>query len=118
MATLGSNHMYLGGECLVVFSPEHAATIAASGWRKHDVRTFLYAQARQPLHRLRVGGMYGAETQRNLWPRWVDHDDPEALVPLGRRAEDITVLVAGGAGKHSVFVPGWGSRSVTRKIPT
>lgn len=118
MAILGSNHLYLGGECFVVLSPEHAATIAASGWRKHEVRAFLYEQARQPVRLLRVGGMYGTETQRNLWPRWVDHDDPEALIPAVRRVEDISLLVAGGAGKHSVFLPGWGSRSVTRQIPT
>jgi hypothetical protein len=24
--------------------------------------------------------------------------------------------VAGGAGRHSVYLPGWGARSVTRKI--
>ncbi len=116
LASLGSNHMYLGGECFVVFSPEHAATIVASGWKKRDVQGFLYEQARQPLRLLRLGGMYGADTQRNLWPRWVDHTDPEALVPPTRRPEDIVVLVAGGAGKHSVVIPGWGSRSVTRKI--
>ena len=116
MAVLGGNHMYLGGECFVVLSPEHAATIAASGWRKKDVCSFLYEHARKPLRLLRLGGMYGADTQRNLWPRWVDHGDPDALIPPTRRLEDITILVAGGAGKHSVFVPGWGSRSVTRKI--
>ena len=38
-------------------------------------------------------------------------------MPPVRRAEDLSILVAGGAGKHSVFLPGWGSRSVTRKIP-
>jgi hypothetical protein len=118
MATLGSNHMYLGGECVVVFSPEHAATIAASGWRKKDIRGFLYEHARQPLRLLRLGGMYGADTARNLWPRWVNHEDPAAMIPPTRQPEDMTILVAGGAGKHSVFLPGWGSRSVTRKIPT
>jgi hypothetical protein len=47
LSILGSNHMYPGGECFVVFSPEHAATIAASGWRKQNVRAFLYEPARQ-----------------------------------------------------------------------
>jgi hypothetical protein len=117
LSILGSNHMYLGGECFLVFSPEHAATIAASGWRKQDIRAFLYEHARQPVRLLQVGGMYGTETHRNLWPRWVNRADPEALVPPVRRAEDLSILVAGGAGKHSVFLPGWGSRSVTRKIP-
>ncbi|MGH7462529.1 MAG: hypothetical protein ACREMA_16090, partial [Longimicrobiales bacterium] len=76
-----------------------------------------YEHARQPVRLLRVGGMYGTETDRNLWPRWVDRENPETLVPPVRRAEDLSIMVAGGAGKHSVFLPGWGSRSVTRQIP-
>ncbi|GIX49512.1 MAG: hypothetical protein KatS3mg131_3723 [Candidatus Tectimicrobiota bacterium] len=116
LSTLGSNHLYVGGECFLILSPEHAATIAASGWKKRDVQAFLYEHARQPVRLLRLGGMYGADTQRNLWPRWVDHHNPDALVPPTRHPEDIVVLVAGGAGKHSVVLPGWGSRSVTRKI--
>jgi hypothetical protein len=118
MATLGGNHMYVGGECMIVLSPEHAATIAAAGWRKKDVRSFLYEHARKPLRLLRLGGMYGADTRRNLWPRWVNHEDPDGLIPPTRQPEDIIILVAGGAGKHSVFLPGWGSRSVTKKIAT
>jgi hypothetical protein len=41
ISILGSNHMYLGGECFFMFSPEHAATIAASvflpGWGSRSV---------------------------------------------------------------------------------
>ncbi len=43
MSTLGSNHMYLGGECVVVFSPEHAATIAAAVARKRLLAAPLHA---------------------------------------------------------------------------
>ena len=46
-----------------------AATIAALGRRKQDVRAFLYERVRQPVHLLQVGGMYDTETHRNLWPR-------------------------------------------------
>jgi hypothetical protein len=106
----------LGGECVVIFSPEHASMIATAGWKKQDVRAFLYERARKPLHLLKLGGMYGADTRRNLWSRWVDHDNPDAMIPPTRHPEDILILVAGGAGKHSVFLPGWGSRSVTKKI--
>ena len=116
MATLGSNHMYLGGESFVVLGPEHAATIAAAGWTKGDVRAFLFAHARKPIAQLKIGGMYGPETRRNLWPRWIDHEREQELVPISRRPEDIAILVAGGAGRHSVYLPGWGARSVTRKI--
>jgi len=116
MATLGSNHLYLGGESFVVLGPEHAAVLAQAGWSKHDVRIFLYDQARKPLTQVKIGGMYGPETQRNLWPRWLDQTNEAERVPIARRAEDIAILVAGGAGRHSVYLPGWGSRSVTRLI--
>jgi hypothetical protein len=116
MATLGSNHLYLGGESFVVLGPEHADVLFKAGWTKRDVRVFLYDQARKPLTQVKMGGMYGPETRRNLWPRWIDHDNPEERIPIARRAEDIAILVAGGAGRHSVYLPGWGSRSLTRKI--
>jgi hypothetical protein len=116
MATLGTNHLYLGGESFVVLGPEHAAVLAQASWTKHDVRIFLYDQARKPLTQVKIGGMYGPETQRNLWPRWLDQANESERIPIARRAEDIAILVAGGAGRHSVYLPGWGSRSVTRKI--
>jgi hypothetical protein len=116
MATLGSNHLYLGGECFVVLGPEHADLLAKAGWAKRDVRAYLYEQARKPLSQVRIGGMYGPETRRNLWPRWIDHDNEAERIPVARRAEDIVILIAGGAGRHSVYLPGWGARSVTRKI--
>jgi hypothetical protein len=76
----------------------------------------LYDQARKPLAQVKIGGMYGPETRRNLWPRWIDHDNVEERIPIARRMEDISILVAGGAGRHSVYLPGWGARSATRKI--
>lgn len=116
MATLGSNHLYLGGESFLVLGPEHAEVLAQAGWTKRDVRTFLFEQARKPIAQLQLGGMYGPETRRNLWPRWIDHDNDQERVPIARRADDLTILVAGGAGRHSVYLPGWGARSATRTI--
>lgn len=41
----------------------------------------------------------------------------DALVPMVQRAEDIIVVVIGGAGKHSAFIPTFGAtRSVTRAL--
>src|SRR5205823_2013526 len=50
-ATTGSNNVYLGGEPLVILGPEHAATLAASGWSKADVRRALWERARVRLER-------------------------------------------------------------------
>jgi hypothetical protein len=116
MSTLGSNHLYLGGESMLALGPEHAAVLANAGWTKRDVRAFLFEHARKPLSQVKIGGMYGPETRRNLWPRWIGHDNEQERIPIARRAEDLTLLVAGGAGRHSVYLPGWGARSATRKI--
>lgn len=117
MANLGSNHVYLQGETFVVLCPEHAEVCAREKWKPSDVQQFLFDHARVRHGDLKVGGIYGADTRKyNTFPRWVDRDDDEALVPVARRVSDITILVAGGPGRHSAYLPGWGSRSVTGRI--
>jgi hypothetical protein len=119
MATLGSNNPYVMSESMVVFGPEHAAVLGREGWKKRDVQQFLHEAARQPLRRIKLGGVYAAETEKNeLWPRWLDRRSDDVMVPVARFADDIKVIVAGGPGKHSAYLPGWGSRTVTRKIET
>ncbi|MGI8550114.1 MAG: hypothetical protein ACR2PL_04825 [Dehalococcoidia bacterium] len=116
MANLGSNHPYLMSESFVVLSPEHARVCSDAGWRKRDVQQYLFEKARVRLGDLKAGGLYGAQTEKYPWPRWLDRADDETLVPVARRPEDLVVLVAGGPGRHSAYLPGWGTRSVTRRI--
>jgi hypothetical protein len=116
MRTLGANNYYVMGEYFVVLGVDHARIIKDAGWQKHNVQRYLFESARQSVGTLRHGGMYGTNIERNLWPRWVDRANPDALVPPAREAEDIKIVVAGGAGPHSLVIPGWGTRSVTRKI--
>lgn len=117
MATLGNNNAYMSGECLVVLGIDHARILADAGFKRHSIQEFLHEHARQPIRRLRMGGMYGHEVARNLWPRWVNRANDEDRVPLVRQASDIHVAVAGGAGPHSLFIPGWGTRAVSRLVP-
>ena len=113
-ATMGMNNLYLNDtEMLIALGPEHAATIAADGWSKADVQTFLFEQARVPLKRAKHGGMWGMQD----WPRWLDVRDEDATIPVVQHKEDIVVIVTGGAGKHSSCVPTFGAtRSVTRAL--
>jgi hypothetical protein len=41
--------------------------------------------------------------------------DEAGLIPLTRTPQDINVVVVGGPGKHSMWVPTW-FRSITRPI--
>jgi hypothetical protein len=113
-ATMGMNNLYLNDtEMLIVLGPEHAATIASEGWTKPDVQQFLFEQARVPVRRAKLGGMWGMQD----WPTWLHIQDDETGIPVVRRWQDMVVMVAGGAGKHSSCVPTFGAtRSVTREI--
>ncbi len=104
-----------GSQILLVLCPEHAADIHASGLSKSDVSQFVYQNARMPLKRLKNVAHYG---NRN-WPPWIDQADPEALLPIVRAPEDVVVVTAGGDGRHSAWLAGWGvTRMATREIET
>jgi hypothetical protein len=95
------------------FGPEHAHTIASGGLSKDDVQKFLYERARNKVGQLKLRAMYKSEN----WPDWVDQADEEALCPIVGKPEDIHIVVTGGPGKHSTFIPTFGtSKSVTWKI--
>lgn len=115
-ATLGSNvgWYFAQSQLLVVLGPEHAATVAADGFSKADVQRFVFEHARLPLARLRLGGMWGIHD----WPLWMQKvTDDSALLPMVPAPEDVFVVVAGGAGKHSSVVPNCTfSRAVSRVI--
>ena len=113
-ATVGSNNIYLGGEPLVVLGPEHAATVAGGGWSKADFKRALWERAQVPLSRFDPSNL---ERFAVIHPAGFKDRPPETLAPLARAWTDIMVVVAGGAGKHSVLIPTFGAtRSVTRPI--
>jgi len=109
MATLGCNNAPISSaEFFVVLGPEHAASLAGSGWTRRDVQSYLYERARVPAEALR-----DAFESRVRRP-WFDALDDEDAMPITDHPDNIRVLVAGGAGKHSCVIPSWGmTRSVT-----
>jgi hypothetical protein len=115
MAQPGQNNVYYAGEPLVLISPEHAATIAAEGYTKDDVRRALYDQSRFPLSRFSRENV-----ERRMYRKFAKrfaNRPPDTLVPLAQRYEDVMIAVVGGEGKHSMYVPTFGgTRSVTRPI--
>jgi len=102
-----------GAQIVLVLCPEHAADIHASGLSKDDVREYVYQNARMPLRQLVGVAHYG---NRN-WPSWVDEANPDTMIPIVRSADDLVVVVAGGDGRHSAWLAGWGvTRISTQKI--
>ena len=111
MGQAGSNNLLGWGFPLLSLGPEHAATIARDGYSKKAVREFLFEHARFPLARL------GREYQQQQVERHGAVDAPGTMLSIVRRAEDLSIIVAGGAGKHSCWQPTFGDGThVTRRV--
>ena len=112
MGQAGSNNLLSAGTPLLSLGPEHAATIARDGYSKRQVKEFLFEHARYPLRLL------GEEYRGYLVERRKVPDAADTMVPIVRSPDDILVIVAGGAGKHSCWQPTFGdqTRPVRRVI--
>ncbi|HJQ57470.1 MAG TPA: hypothetical protein VJ890_11210 [Vineibacter sp.] len=117
MSTFAHNNAVSAGHCGVVLGPEHARTIAQHGWKRHDVRMYLWTYARIRFGDIAFDHRYGKVYNRNL-PAWYKRD-LESRIPVVPSADNIHLFVAGGeAGRFSAFIPGWGhmSNPVLRSI--
>jgi hypothetical protein len=93
--------------------PEHARTVADSGWSKADLQRALWERGRV---RMDAFSAENVARYRHIVPGRFDATAPDATVIPTLAADDIVVMVAGGPGKHSV-VPTFGAtRSVTVRI--
>jgi hypothetical protein len=113
-ATPGNNNIYLSGEPLLLIGPEHARTIAESGWDKANLKREFWQRARVPIRafsRENVARFAVIDPARF-------HDAPaDREIAVCATPDDVMVVVAGGPGKHSAIVPTFGAtRSVTVAI--
>jgi hypothetical protein len=109
-----SNDYWYDGEPWIILAPEHAQVLHRAGLRKADVRERLWNEAK--LHASRLSA---SDFTRPAHARAAELGaiDCESAIPITRTPAGIGLLVAGGPGTHSVYVPGYGnSRSVTRAI--
>ena len=109
LADMGSNNAYLHGGPLLALGPEHAAILGNEGLSKDDIRRYVYEHARVPSEIWERGGMAGML------------DSPPATtdsMPIISRPEDLIVMVVGGFGRHSSWLPTFGAstQAVTRAI--
>lgn len=121
----GTNNMQYGGEMLVVLGVQVAQRVAKRGWNKDDVRQYLFEHGRTPLHNLwgKSGTAFTAERgggEAERWPRWLDLEDGNTLIPAARKPEYIHLMVAGNnAADFCAWLPGWGymgGQAVSRKV--
>lgn len=101
----GRDGLLGGGEPLLLVAPEHAAIIARTHTRQ-QAQAFLFEHARLPV--------------RALAPAQAQRLQEAAVAELAVAAcpEDIMLVVLGGPGAKSTYVPTWGggTRAVTRVV--
>ena len=109
---------FMTNELIIAFSPEHARVFAGKGWSKAAIKRRLFETARRPYKELLRAGVAAVVRRggEDAAPEWLNAGDPERLVPIVKRPEDIMVIVAGGAGVHSAYILPWMTPSVTREI--
>lgn len=117
MSTYAHNNAVMSGHCTVVIGLEHARTIAEHGWKRSDIRNYLWLHAGNKFGEIAFDHRYGKVYNRNL-PVWYKRD-AEARIPIVPSPDNIHLFVLGGeAGRFSAFIPGWGNMSspVLREI--
>ena len=99
-----------------MLSPEHAQTLARDGYDKAKIRAEIFARARIPLARFAPRTVVGLHHRR---ARWFEIAGDPDHIGVADRVGDINIVVAGGAGIHSQFVPtSFSLGPVTRLIRT
>ena len=102
MTALGHNNVIFPTGPLVVLGPEHARVLARDGYDKEAIRQHLFRHARIPLDRFGDRTVRGLEHRRSRW--FADAGDA-GHIGVADHPSHVTIVVAGGAGIHSQFVP-------------
>ena len=112
LASTGANNFYLEGQPIIVIGPEHAEVIAADGLSKADVRQFLSQKAIIP------GALVSDAMKEVVTKRLPHHVLDNGDIRFITNANDLIILVAGGAGRHSAVIPTFGhtTQAVTVEI--
>lgn len=92
-----------GASPVVVLGPEHAAEIAAAGFSRKDVKAYLFQHVRLPLGQIKGRGHWGTRS----WPEAWEQERDDFLVPLVLSPDTFVLVVAGGDGRHSSWMPAW-----------
>ncbi|MBI2290150.1 MAG: hypothetical protein HYU73_07415, partial [Betaproteobacteria bacterium] len=109
-----SNDYHFGGEPWIVLSPEHAEVLNRGGLSKMDVKKQLWERSKMPASRFAAKDY---ERARHTRSAELGGFAPDTEVPIARGPDDVGIVVAGGPGTHSVYVPTFGqTRAVTRPV--
>ena len=109
----GSDYTF-GGSPWLLLAPEHAQVLKRESLSKADVKRRLWEQARLLGSRLSAKDFGRVQTGRRAE---LGEIGPDTLIPISADPEDINILVAGGPGTHSIYLPVSGHvRPITREV--
>ena len=100
IASPAANTVYAKGPFFIIFGPEHAATLARDDFTVEQIQQFLYDTARVPLAEV-------SPENRQIYEE-SGHLPENDFFKVAPTPDDIHVAVAGGAGKHSAWIPSFG----------
>ena len=102
VADPGTNNAYIrNSDYYLGIGPEHARVLAAAGWDKPSIRQYVYENARIPFELWQQVGLAGVFPQ----PKFIEAAEAGYGVPMSDSASDIHIVVVGGEGQHSCFIP-------------
>jgi hypothetical protein len=88
-------------EVMLIICPEHARLFSSYGFSKADIRNELFALARVPHEKISDENLALLANRRPLW-----FGAGMREIAAVERAEDIWIIVAGGPGAKSAYLPG------------
>jgi hypothetical protein len=116
VASSGNRSIWSPAEQLFLFAPTHAAYLASQDFSKADVKDFLYEVARVPLHQFPKDNL---DSLSKWHKKLFSHVSEHVTLPVVRDKQDFKVLVFGGVGPHSMYIPGsLSARSVSVEVGT
>ncbi len=111
-----SNEYCHGGEPWIMIAPEHAEILRRAGLSKADVKAQLWELTKMPASRMAAKDLLRVKSSRTEELGEIGHD---TLLTISHQPQDICLMVAGGPGTHSVYVPCFGnSKAITRVVDT
>lgn len=114
MTALGHNNVIFPTGPLLVIGPEHAGVLARDGYDKDKIRREVFERARIPLSSFAERTVRGLKHRRS---RWFQRFPNATHIGVADDATDVNIVVAGGAGIHSQFVPtSFSHGPVTRRV--
>lgn len=102
MTAMGHNNVIFPTGPLLVIGPEHAGVFVRDGYDKAAIRQQIFERARIPLARFAERTVHGLKHRRS---RWFERFPQADHIGVADDPSHISIVVAGGAGIHSQFVP-------------